>query len=73
MVQALVRGLYQPPRAFSSHADSPPTTKVSVRVAVYTVFVHRDVEVDDVAVCSGLSSGMPWQITSLTDVQHDFG
>ena len=44
-----------------------------VGVAVHAVEEDRDVEVDDVAVDSARSSGMPWQMTSLTDVHSDFG
>ena len=44
-----------------------------VGVAVHAVEEDGHVEVDDVAVEQPRSSGMPWQITSLTEVHSDFG
>ena len=43
-------------------------------VAVHAVHVDGDVAVHDVAVeRAARSSGMPWQMTSFTDVHSDFG
>ena len=42
-------------------------------VTVETIFFNGQVDVDDVAFFSGLSSGMPWQMTWWTEVQQDFG
>ena len=44
-----------------------------VGVAVHPAVVGGDVEVDDVAVLQRPESGMPWQMTSLTDVHTLFG
>lgn len=47
--------------------------KRRVGVTVHPTDVGGDVDVDDVASVITVESGIPWQMTSLRDVQHDFG
>lgn len=47
--------------------------KHTAGIAMETVFFDGNVNIQDVAIFRGLSSGMPWQITWLTDVQQDLG
>jgi hypothetical protein len=65
----LVGDVAQPARL---HADLAGEEHAA-GVAVPAVEDGGDVDVDDVAVCSRLSPGMPWQTTWLIEVQIDFG
>ena len=52
--------------------DSP--THHDAGIAMPAIFDHCDIDINDVAVAElFIVRGMPWQITSLTEVQIDFG
>ena len=70
--------LYRHSWVTCDQALGPTGTRADVEhaagVAVVAVLDDGDVDVDDVAVLQGfLVRGMPWQTTSLIEVQIDFG
>ncbi len=69
-VQGLLGPLDEQPGLLVDLADE----ERRVRVAVHAAEIRGDVDVDDVAVLSRtVESGMPWQITSFTEVHSDLG
>ena len=70
LIQALLRNTHQPFCVGSHITDAQHDAGVTMP----TIFYHGDVDVDDIAAFNRFESeGMPWQMTSLTEVQIDFG